>query len=273
MSSVSSGRAVRPAAVAARAPEVGIVSGMRAEARCLRLRPGAGTVACVGGSGARARTAVADLVAAGARGIVSFGLAGGLDPTLRPGDLVLGDAVAHPDEGLIAADSDWCHRWLARAHGGAAASLAALRTAFPAPGLLRRSEGQALPGGLRLFVGRVAGSDAALTTPDNKRRLAVVTGAIAVDMESHGVAAAAQAAGVPFLVLRAVADPAGRPVPPLAMAGLGADGRMRPWPVVAALARRPGAVPALLRLAGDTRRGLTALRRAAALVPPPFALD
>jgi nucleoside phosphorylase len=274
MTSVPFSPAAPPAAAAAPAPAIGVVAGMRAEARSLRgPSMASAAVACVGGSAARARTAVAGMVAAGARGIVSFGLAGGLDPILRPGDLVLGDAVVLPEAGLIAADSDWCHRWLARAHADAAASVAALRTAFPAPGLLRRGEGLALPGDLRLFVGRIAGSDSAVATPDAKRRLSVLTGAIAVDMESHGVAAAAQAAGVPFLVLRAVADPAERPVPPLAMAGLGADGRLRPWPVLAALARRPGTVPALLRLAGDTRRGLFALRRVAALVPPPFALD
>ncbi len=260
-------------AAAGRTSAVGVVAGMRAEVRCLRSGTDAAATACVGGSGDQARQAVAAMVAAGVRAVVSFGLAGGLDPALRPGDLVLGDAVVLPDGSVAAADSDWCHRWLARAHGDAAGSFAALRSAFPAPALLGRSRGVVLGHGLRLFVGRVAGSAAAVATPEAKRRLAMATGAIAVDMESHGVAAAAGTADLPFLVLRAVADPAERAVPALAMAGLAGDGRLRPWPVLNALARRPGHVPALLRLAADTRRGLTALRLAARLVPPPFAWD
>lgn len=175
------------------------------------------------------------MVADGAAGLVSFGLAGGLDARLKPGALVLADAVGLPDGAVIVADPEWRE---------------AVRAALGDLGLAVR-------------VGRVAGRDNPALTPADKASLARDSAALAVDMESHAVARVAQAAGLPLLVLRAVGDPADRAVPGFAMAGLAPDGRTRAAPVLRGLLRRPGALPALLALARDTQRGLRALRRAA----------
>jgi len=60
--------------------------------------------------------------------------------------------------------------------------------------------------------------------PERKAGLFHTTGAIAVDLESHLVAQAAARAGRPFLILRAIADPASRSLPPAAVNGLDSDG-------------------------------------------------
>ena len=65
---------------------LGFVVGLAAEARIAR---GLGLVAIGGGMPAGATRAAERLVAEGVRGLVSFGLAGGLDPTLRPGDIIV----------------------------------------------------------------------------------------------------------------------------------------------------------------------------------------
>ena len=70
---------------------VGVVTGSWVEARCLRRQDV--RVACSGGSAERARSEAARLVAEGAAALVSFGLAGGLAPELRPGDLLLPETV------------------------------------------------------------------------------------------------------------------------------------------------------------------------------------
>lgn len=74
---------------------IGIVVGLAAEAR---LAAGLGCVVEIGGgTPAGAEAAVARLIARGVTGVVSFGLAGGLDPTLRPGMLVVPEAVVVAD--------------------------------------------------------------------------------------------------------------------------------------------------------------------------------
>jgi adenosylhomocysteine nucleosidase len=210
---------------------VGVLTGLVMEARCLR-----GTGALVGCSGARAergREEVVRLIEGGASGLVSFGLAGGLDPTLRPGALVLADAVALPDGRRMAVDAGWRARLaqaLADARGGA-----------------------------------VAGSRRLLNTPAEKRALRRRSGALAVDMESHIVAEAAAAAGLPFVVVRAIGDPAERALPPAALAFIHPGGGIRPGAVGGLLAR-PWELGGLIRLGLETRAALRALRRAAPLL-------
>src|SRR5512135_2689308 len=81
---------------------------MVAEARCLGTAglPDA-LVYCSGASPIRAAAGAAALIAQGATVLVSFGLAGGLDPALRPGDLMLADSVILPDGGRIETDRTW----------------------------------------------------------------------------------------------------------------------------------------------------------------------
>jgi adenosylhomocysteine nucleosidase len=209
---------------------IGVITGSRAEARCLR---GLGVaVACSGARPAQARAETARLIARGAEGLVSFGLAGGLAPPAASGDLVLADAVVLPEGARITTDSAW------RQH-----LIAALRAAG------------------RPHLAAVAGSDRLLTTVAAKRALFEATGALAVDMESHVVATAAAAAGRPFVVIRAIADRHDQALPGAAAVALGPSGEVRLRALTRALLERPGDLPALLRLAGQSGRALAVLRR------------
>jgi hopanoid-associated phosphorylase len=213
---------------------IGVVTGMVAEADCLGAAAIDATVQVTGADVDRARAAAAALCEAGVDALVSFGLAGGLDPRLEPGDLVIADSVIGTDGARHDADTRW------RLHLAAAAKATA-----------------------PFVVGPIAGSDTAIMTPAAKAALHDRYGAVAVDMESHIVAAAAAESGLPFLVVRAVADPAGRAIPATALAGLGTDGRARPLAVLRALLARPGDVSALLALARDSRHAMRSLRRIA----------
>jgi adenosylhomocysteine nucleosidase len=218
---------------------IGVVTGARAEARCLGGLDVA--VACSGARPARARAEAARLIAEGATGMVSFGLAGGLSPALAPGDLVLADAVVLPNGERIATDPAWRSR------------LAALIEATAPP------------------HAAVAGSDRLLVTSAAKQALFAATGALAVDMESHAVSEAARRAGLPFVVIRAIADPADRALPRVATMALGPDGEVRPLAVARSLLERPAELPALLRLGRQSRLALAALRRAVLLAGPELA--
>ena len=221
---------------------IGIVTGLNAEARILRRIPNLAPerLACAGASTARARAAAERLAAAGATGLLSFGVAGGLTPELPPGSLVLAEAVVEDGEPR-AASAGW--------------HAAVLAVAGP---------------GLALRAGTLAGSDRPLTSAADKARLHRTSGALAVDMESHAVAAVAAARGLPFLALRAVADPADRSIPAAALGAIGPDGRSRLGPVLAGLARRPWELPALLALNDAFRQALGALERAVTELEAPL---
>ena len=220
----------------------GFVTGLGVEARALRVGARARgddavpEIVVAGGSALRAEDGVRAMAARGVEAFLSFGMAGALAPGLAPGDILLPRRVCGPDGALYPVDHAW------RDDIGRSLSRLAGRVA-DAP---------------------LAGRDEAVTTAAAKAALRRETDAIAVDMESHGVARAAAALGCPFAVLRVVADRADQSVPAAALAGMGPDGETRPLAVMLALLRRPGSLPALLALAGAARTAMTVLRGAAA---------
>jgi hopanoid-associated phosphorylase len=173
------------------------------------------------------------------RGILSFGIAGGLDPALPAGACVLAEAVLAGDKALPVDE-----RWLQ-----------ALRASLP-----------------RAVVGTLAGACTAVTDVGAKASLWRRNGACAVDMESHLAASAARRHGLPFAALRIVADPAHRSVPACAIAGLGADGRTALAPLLRALAANPAELPMLAMLAADAFTARRHLRTARASAGESFGV-
>jgi adenosylhomocysteine nucleosidase len=223
---------------AGRSFTVGVVTGSSVEARCLRgLHV---HVACSGGSAERARAEATRLVAEGTAALVSFGLAGGLAPELRQGDLLLPESVRSARTAAWPVDPIWRER----VHAGLIA------------------------GGLSPRAGAILGSERIVATKADKRELFEATGAQAVDMESHEVAAVAAAAGLPFLVFRALADPYDQVIPQVAREALRPDGRVRLQGLLGGLFRERGGAIALVRLARQSVRGLLCLRHAAAQAGP-----
>ena len=171
----------------------------------------------------------------GITGVISFGLCGGLDPALAAGDLVIGFEVAASGERFVA-DGEWVARLV-----------------------------EALP---RRRCVRVAAGDTMITSPADKKALRRVTEAAIVDMESHHVARAAAARGLPFAVLRAVSDPADSALPLSAQVGLKANGDADIGAVLRALIIRPGELLALIRTAREASLAFRALGYARHLLGP-----
>ncbi len=224
----------------------GVITGLRREAACLDGLAGQGAlrVLCAGANAARARARARQLIHEGCDGLVSFGLAGGLDPARPPGTLVLADRVLGPDGQSLPTDAAWRER---------------LRDTL-------RAAGKGFP--FEIAVAPLAGSNQLIAEVAAKAKLFAETGAVAVDMESHGVGEIAQAGGVPFLVMRAIADPAGMALPSSVRRSVGVDGSVRILPILGGLALRPGEIGALAALAGHSRKALRSLRQAATLGAP-----
>ena len=203
-----------------------VVVGMTREAKIL----GPDAPVLIGGGDSLALAAALEAeLAAGVAGVVSFGLCGALDPSLKVGDLVIGEAVFDGAD-RHAADPAWADRLAA-----------------------------ALPGARR---GDFATSDRPVASVADKAALLAATGCIAIDMESHVVARLAQTYRAPFAVVRGVSDGARRTLPHAAQVGLGADGRPAIGPVMASLRSNPFPIGALIRTALEAEDGFQALERA-----------
>jgi adenosylhomocysteine nucleosidase len=212
---------------------VAAVTGLAAEAR---IAGGIGLLAAAGGGDpARTMAAIKRLIGGGATGLVSFGICGGLDPALPSGALIVPRAIRTEDQERRSVAGRW--------HG---ALVDALGVA-----------------GISPATGDLLGAASIVDAPARKAALFAATSAIGVDLESHLVATAAGEAGLPFVAVRVVADPAGRRLPPAVLVGLDDEGRPSLGAVSASLARQPSQIAGLIRVGLDTRRALAVLRRTA----------
>jgi adenosylhomocysteine nucleosidase len=201
------------------------ISGLVVEAKIAQ----AAGFSVVVGAGDRDHTAA--LVAAAAAKtdcLVSFGIAGGLAPELTAGTVVVSGEVV--SEG---------HRWAIE------------------PSISRQLSQFARSIGA--VEGLVLGASSILATQAEKRRAWATTGAIAVDLESEIVARIATALGIPFIVLRSIADTARRDLPPASLVSLTADGKPDLLKVFFAVLRRPLQIGGMIGLGRETALALSAL--------------
>ena len=106
-----------------------------------------------------------------------------------------------------------------------------------------------------------------------KRALGEAASALGVDMESHAVAAAADGAGIPFLAVRAIADPLGRAIPNWVLSAITEEGSVDHGAVIAGLLGNPWDLPALIGLAGESAKAIRSLRRVARRAGPLFGFE
>jgi len=203
-----------------------VAVGLEFEARLARTAHGA-RVCCA--PGIRMTEALAAHIGPGCAGILSFGIAGGLDPQLPPGSAIVASAVIGRGRTILT-DEEWT---------------LALRAAHP-----------------RAVHAPLAGVDAPVTVPAEKVALFRKTGAAALDMESHIAGAIAARHGLPFAVFRVVADAAHRTVPHAALQGMRADGSLDTMAVMRAMARAPSQISGMLALARHTFVARRTLARA-----------
>jgi hopanoid-associated phosphorylase len=161
-------------------------------------------------------------------GILSFGTAAGLDPALTPGCWVVASAIISRGK-RYGTHSSWSRNLL-----------------------------NCLPGATEV---EIAGVDVPLATPLAKRSVGQQWRAAAADMESHVAAAVAADHALPFAACRVILDPAGRTLPPAALAASGPYGALDIKAMLVSLAQSPSQLPTLLRLALDAHAARRALSR------------
>jgi len=220
-----------------RAPRIGVVTGLGVEAEILKPfeEKGLVRIGVAGASEEKAEALAREMAREGARALISFGICGGLVPQVKIGDLVLADAVHHHRGHDWATEESWREAMLEAV--------------------------VAIPRHPRVHVGRLTGSSVIVDQPTAKRALAHKCDAIAVDMESHAVAAVADELRLPLLVVRTCSDTVDHHLPIEVLHAISADGSYGVLPATKVLARKPWWIPPLVRLALRTRKALQTLER------------
>jgi adenosylhomocysteine nucleosidase len=219
-------------------PRFVAVTGLAFEARII-AGPGV-TVVCGGGK-IPSRHSLEAVIRKGCHGVLSFGIAGGLAPHLKPGACVVGRNIIS-EHGRYLSDSTWAKSLISMVQG---------RTSRFA-------------GVHRVTFGDIVGSDVSVGSVEAKRKLHQQTGAVAVDMESHVAARIAFEHRVPFAAFRVITDPSDRALPPAALVATNAEGGVDLQAIIRSVIESPGQVSTLLRLALDNwaaRRALVPSRR------------
>ncbi|MBN9005190.1 MAG: phosphorylase [Rhizobiales bacterium] len=206
-----------------------IVTGLVQEAR-IAAGPGM-TVICSSSDPQQLRSLLAGFDPSTVRGVISFGVAGGLDPALESGDVVVATEV-------VAGASRW------------QSGLALSEELIDGSGL----------GGRKVVRAGLAGVEQVVVGQAGKASLHAETGASAVDMESHIAAAYAEEAGLPFAALRVISDPATRALPAIARSAIKPNGNIDLKKVLSGLARNPLTLRALVSTGIDFNRALRSLR-------------
>lgn len=213
---------------------IGIVCGLKSEANAVRVSMKAVGVDAakvkIGVSGAnadRAEEIAQEFLNEGARAIVSAGLCGGLDPSLKSGDLVLGERVVSAQGDIVIADKR-----------------------------LSSAADKFSPRHVAIF-----GSDEIVDSVEKKKALFQRYAAETVDMESHGAARAAARAEIPFIAIRVVADGSARALPKAALRAVTPTGGVNVMNVLVDCLQAPQQFEEIFALGRDSGAATEVLRR------------
>jgi adenosylhomocysteine nucleosidase len=179
-------------------------------------------------AGRQLETIAESAVRQGYRGMISFGVAGGLASHLRAGDWVVASSIRE-EQTVRPTDAVWSRKLLGMVDG-----------AIHAP---------------------IVGVDLPVAEPAKKRELHKTTGAAVVDMESHVVARVAAKHNLAFAALRVVVDPAHRAVPPAALLDMRPDGRPNVPAMLRNVMARPSQLSPLARITVDAFAARAAMNR------------
>ena len=175
------------------------------------------------GVGSRnAGTSAELLVKQGVDSLISWGCGAALDADFQAGDLVLAATCVDADQVEIK-QSDMI--WINVAQG-------------------KLSQVLALP----TRIGKLAESRTIVASSHDKAQIANVTGAVVLDMESAAIAKVAKLHGLPFLAIRAIADPLNMDLPKAVSHALNDQGEVILSKLFMFLLLHPSDTPGLVKL-------------------------
>ncbi|WP_051328158.1 hypothetical protein [Desulfatirhabdium butyrativorans] len=171
----------------------------------------------------------------GAVALIHTGVSGGLVAGVHTADLIIAQRVLSVEAGNLAAG------WL------------------PDPEAAERTAGWLAAGHVAFHCGTILCMRQPVLSADAKKALHRDFGALAVDMESAGVAQAAEQGNIPAVFLRSVCDPFNESLPSWLSDSIMPDGRVRLTGLLGELLHRPTAVRELFRMQSRFHAACSAL--------------
>lgn len=165
-----------------------------------------------------ATSAAKTLIGKGANRLISWGCAAAVAADLRSGDLMLPTRVIGNGQSF-SIDLDW----------------------------LQQTR-QLLKSNVNCIDGDLVSSDRIIASVEEKQSIHQQSAALALDMESAAIVEVAAHAGVPSLVIRAIADTADMSLPQAVVHSLNSNGQIELGKLSRYLVTHPGEIPALIRL-------------------------
>lgn len=173
----------------------------------------------------------------GVTALAVMGVSGGLNPDLKPGDIIVPELILEHRNGKRK------HKWMTDSK------------------CVDRFHALSTREGISVYHGAILSTEKPVLTIPDKASFYAATGAQAVDMESAAVARAAAEADLSVFALRTICDSAADDVSEAQFNLLDTDGTLR-WPFLAVtLLHRPDRIPDLIRRGRQYAKGLSALNR------------
>ncbi|CAH9017816.1 purine phosphorylase [Candidatus Nitrosacidococcus sp. I8] len=229
--------------------DTGIIAALPSEGRCLtkkNLYPkesihlSESLYLQLSGMGSeRAQLAAESFVAAGAKALISWGVAGGLAPHIKSGTLLLPKQIRVTEDEIYHTDHEWRQRIINR-----------------------------LDSRLTFSIDALHHTEITLGCPETKNLIYHQTQCVATDMESAPIASVAAKAGIPFLVIRSVVDPAHMALPNSILSTVNMEGNIRKLALLANLLKCPKDILKLWQLATHFHAARTTLRTVVACIGP-----
>ena len=179
-------------------------------------------VAYSGAGPKNAQLAAELLVANGATQLISWGCAAALSTTLKPGDLILADKLIDAE---CSGDAQFC-----------------VSTSW------HKYTKHILSPSVTVHSGCLAESEKIVSSCEDKKQLRLKTDAIALDMESIAIAKVAGQNNLPFLSIRAIADPVDMDLPKSVNYAINNQGDIVISKLLFYLACHPTELPGLIKL-------------------------
>jgi hopanoid-associated phosphorylase len=176
-------------------------------------------VICSGAGGENARKAAETLVSNGATCLISWGCAAALSPELKSGDLTLASTLLDAQQQSLEIQSAW--------HQHVFEELSKSRS---------------------VHTGTLLESKTIVSLSSDKKQLHEKTQAIVLDMESVAIAKVALQNNLPFLAIRAIADPVMMDLPKAVSVAMSNNGKVLISPLLKYLLFHPSELAGLVKL-------------------------
>jgi adenosylhomocysteine nucleosidase len=212
--------------------QVLVISGMDSEGE---IAQGTGVLSVLsGGSPATLQAALAKVDPSTISAVISFGVGGGTNSALYPGDIVIGSGVVEVETG---------------------------RSLPTDKALNAKIISELQNSGLWVYEGMAAVVETNNLgyTSAQKASIGEKFNALEVDNESMVAAQWADANGLPYAIIRSVDDPQSLTLPPAALQALNSDGSIDLQAVLQSIEQDPGQIPALVEVAYDEESALWSL--------------